>query len=182
MTVSTLQPAGRDALALLGEERRRRENLLARGAGDHPFCRSLTLAADQFLVRRGPALRTVIAGHSDIEVVGEATDGREAVDMAEKHHPDIVLMDTQLPVVSGVEATQLIKRRNSGARVVLLTLGADDELILNMLRAGASGCLLKDADTAEMMLAIRTAYRGGSYLSPQIADRATRRRVLPSVP
>ena len=80
-------------------------------------------------------------------------------------------MDTQLPVVSGIEATQLIKKRSSRSRVLLLTLGADDELILSMLRAGASGCLLKDADVSELLLAIRTAHRGGSYLSPRIAER-----------
>src|SRR4029079_11890992 len=108
---------------------------------------------------------------SDIEVVGEAIDGKEAVDLAEKQQPDVVLMDTQLPVVSGVEATELIRRRARNTRVLLLTLGADDELILNMLRAGAAGCLLKDADTAELMLAIRTPHRGGSYLSPAIAER-----------
>src|SRR5437868_2043475 len=106
-----------------------------------------------------------------IEVVSEASDGKEAVDMAEKLQPDIVLMDTQLPVISGIEATQLIKKRSGRSRVLLLTLGADDDLILSMLRAGASGCLLKDADVSELLLAIRTAHRGGSYLSPQIADR-----------
>jgi two-component system response regulator NreC len=117
------------------------------------------------------ALRTVLASQNDIEVVSEATDGKEAIEMSEKMQPDIVLMDTQLPVVSGIEATQLIKKRSHRSRVLLLTLGADDELILSMLRAGASGCLLKDADVSELLLAIRTAHRGGSYLSPQIADR-----------
>src|SRR6266540_3410078 len=127
----------------------------------------LLIAYRHTLLRQ--ALRTVLAANSDVDVIGEAVDGREAVELAEKHQPDIVLMDTQLPVVSGVEATGLIKRRAANARVLLLTLGADDELILNMLRAGASGCLLKDADITELLLAIRTAYKGGSYLSPQIA-------------
>ena len=117
------------------------------------------------------ALRTVLAAQHDIEVVTEAADGKEAVEAAERTQPDVVLMDTQLPVVSGIEATQLIRRRAGRARVLLLTLGADDELILSMLRAGASGCLLKDADVSELLLAIRTAHRGGSYLSPQIAER-----------
>ena len=117
------------------------------------------------------ALRTVLATQNDIEVVTEASDGKEAIELAEKTQPDVVLMDTQLPVVSGIEATQLIKKRSSRSRVLLLTLGADDELILSMLRAGASGCLLKDADVSELLLAIRTAHRGGSYLSPQIAER-----------
>jgi two-component system response regulator NreC len=129
----------------------------------------LLLAYRHTLLRQ--ALRTVLAAQADVDVVGEAVDGREAVELAERHQPDVVLMDTQLPVVSGLEATHLIKRRTRASRVLLLTLGADDELILNMLRAGASGCLLKDADTSELLLAIRTAHRGGSYLSPQIAER-----------
>ena len=129
----------------------------------------LLIAYRHTLLRQ--ALRSVLAAHADVQVVSEATDGKEAVDLAEKFQPDVVLMDTQLPVVSGVEATELIRRRSRNTRVLLLTLGADDELILNMLRAGASGCLLKDADVAELMLAIRTAHRGGSYLSPQIAER-----------
>jgi DNA-binding NarL/FixJ family response regulator len=117
------------------------------------------------------ALRTVLASQADIEVIAEAADGKEAVDQAERMQPDVLLMDTQMPVVSGIEATQLIRKRSSRTRVLLLTLGADDELILSMLRAGASGALLKDADVTELLLAIRTAHRGGSYLSPQIAER-----------
>jgi two-component system response regulator NreC len=117
------------------------------------------------------ALRTALASQNDIEVVQEAADGKEAIELAEKVQPDVVVMDTQMPVVSGVEATAHIKKRASGARVLLLTLGADDEMILNILRAGAAGCLLKDADLNELMLAIRTVHRGGSYLSPEIADR-----------
>ena len=117
------------------------------------------------------ALKTVLSAQNDLEVVSEASDGKEAIDMAEKFQPDIVLMDTQMPVVSGVEATSHIRRRNKRSRVLLMTLGADDDLILEMLRAGAAGCLLKDSDIPEMLLAIRTAHSGGSYLSPRIADR-----------
>jgi DNA-binding NarL/FixJ family response regulator len=117
------------------------------------------------------ALRTAISAQNDMEVTHEAQDGKEAIEMAEKFQPDVVLMDTQMPVVSGVEATTHMKRRASKSKVLLLTLGADDEMILSILRAGAAGCLLKDADLNEMMLAIRTVHRGGSYLSPEIADR-----------
>ncbi len=80
--------------------------------------------------------------------------------MAERAQPDIVVMDTQLPVVSGVEATALIGAAAACA-VLLLTLGTDDEQILAMLRAGATGCLLKDAEVEELLLAVRTVHRGG---------------------
>jgi DNA-binding NarL/FixJ family response regulator len=117
------------------------------------------------------ALRTLLTAQGDVDVIQEAEDGKEAVEMAEKYRPDVVVMDTQLAVVSGIEATRLIKKRSRDTRVLLLTLGADDEYILQLLRAGASGCLLKDADAQELTLAIRAAHRGGSYLSPAISDK-----------
>jgi len=129
----------------------------------------LLLAYRHTLLRQ--ALRTLLTAQGDVEVIQEAEDGREAVELAEKHRPDVVLMDTQLPVVSGIEATRMIRKRNRDVRVLLLTLGADDEYILQLLRAGASGCLLKDADAGELILAIRAAHRGGSYLSPAISEK-----------
>jgi two-component system response regulator NreC len=129
----------------------------------------LLLAYRHTLLRQ--ALRTLLAAQGDVDVIQEAEDGKEAVELAEKYRPDVVLMDTQLPVVSGIEATRLIKKRSRDSRVLLLTLGADDEYILQLLRAGASGCLLKDADAQELILAIRAAHRGGSYLSPAISDK-----------
>jgi DNA-binding NarL/FixJ family response regulator len=129
----------------------------------------LLLAYRHTLLRQ--ALRTLLTAQGDVDVVQEAEDGKEAVEMAEKHRPDVVLMDTQLPIVSGIEATRLIRKRTKQTRVLLLTLGADDEYILDLLRAGASGCLLKDADAQEMAMAIRAAHRGGSYLSPAISDK-----------
>jgi DNA-binding NarL/FixJ family response regulator len=129
----------------------------------------LLLAYRHTLLRQ--ALRTLLIAQGDVDVVSEAEDGKEAVELAEKHLPDVVLMDTQLPIVSGIEATRLIKKRARSVRVLLLTLGADDEYILDLLRAGASGCLLKDSDAQELTLAIRAAHRGGSYLSPAISDK-----------
>jgi DNA-binding NarL/FixJ family response regulator len=129
----------------------------------------LLLAYRHTLLRQ--ALRTLLTAQGDVDVIQEAEDGKEAVEMAEKYRPDVVLMDTQLAVVSGIEATRLIKKRSRDSRVLLLTLGADDEYILQLLRAGASGCLLKDADAQELTLAIRAAHRGGSYLSPAISDK-----------
>src|SRR5437763_307200 len=103
----------------------------------------LLLAYRHTLLRQ--ALRTLLTAQGDVDVIQEAEDGKEAIEMSEKYKPDVVLMDTQLPVVSGIEATRLIRKRSRDVRVLLLTLGADDEYILQLLRAGASGCLLKDA-------------------------------------
>jgi DNA-binding NarL/FixJ family response regulator len=145
---------------------------------------TLLVAYRHTLLRQ--ALRTVLAAQHDVAAVAEAADGREAIELAERVQPDVVLMDTQLPVVSGVEATQRLTQRSGRSRVLLLTLGADDELILSLLRAGAAGCLLKDADLSELLLAVRTAHRGGSYLSPGIAERLVqgyvRRAADPAAP
>jgi DNA-binding NarL/FixJ family response regulator len=127
------------------------------------------VAYRQRLLRQ--ALRTVLSAQPDVAVVTEAEDGKEAVELAERTSPDVVVMDAQLPVVSGVDATALIRRRGGGARVLLLTLGSDDEQILAMLRAGATGCLLKDAEVDELLLAVRTVHRGGAYHSPRLAER-----------
>src|SRR5262245_29028003 len=150
MTTSTTAPVGRGGVAPAGRIK-------------------LLLAYRHTLLRQ--ALRTLLTSQGDVEVIQEAEDGREAVELAEKYRPDVVPMDTQLPVVSGIEATRLIKKRSRDSRVLLLTLGADDEYILQLLRAGASGCLLKDSDAQELTLAIRAAHRGGSYLSPAISDK-----------
>ena len=130
---------------------------------------TLLLAYRHTLLRQ--ALRTLLTAQGDVDVIHEAEDGKQAIEMCEKYQPDVVLMDTQLPVVSGIEATRLIRKRSRGSRVLLLTLAADDDYILQLLRAGASGCLLKDADSQELILAIRAAHRGGSYLSPAISDK-----------
>src|SRR5207244_10322494 len=94
----------------------------------------LLLAYRHTLLRQ--ALRTLLVAQGDVDVVQEAEDGKEAIEMAEKYHPDVVLMDTQLAVVSGIEATRLIRKRSRDVRVLLLTIGADDEYILQLLRAG----------------------------------------------
>ncbi len=142
-------------------------------AGRPPVLQSgrikVLLAYRHTLLRQ--ALRSLLVAQGDIEVIHEAEDGKTAIECAESLRPDIVLMDTQLPIVSGIEATRLIRKRARNARVLLLTAGADDEYILQLLRAGAAGCLLKDCDGPELLLAIRAAHRGGSYLSPAISDK-----------
>ncbi|MBI2938968.1 MAG: response regulator transcription factor [Chloroflexi bacterium] len=127
------------------------------------------LAYRQTLLRQG--LRFLLAAQGDIDVLAEAGDGKEAVEKAEQLKPDVVLMDMAMPILNGVEATRLIKKRAQQTKVLLLTLGATDDDIYRVLQAGASGCLLKEADSAELALAIQAVSRGSSYLSPAISER-----------
>src|SRR5262249_854108 len=136
----------------------------------HPLSRiRLLLAYKHTLLRQ--ALRTLLSAQGEVEVLAEAEDGKDAVEKAEQLKPDVVLMDVALPILNGVEATRLIRKRVRNARVLLLTLAANDDDILQVLQAGAAGCLLKEADAAELNLAIQAVHRGASYLSPTISDR-----------
>jgi two-component system, NarL family, response regulator NreC len=133
----------------------------------------LLLAYRDGLLRQ--ALGTVLAAQPDVGLIVQAADGKQAVELAEQHHPDVVLMDAQMPVVSGIEATELIKQHAADVQVLLLTMGADEEMVLEMLRAGASGCILKDADLTDLVTAMRVTAKGGSYLSRQIEERLVNR-------
>ncbi len=131
----------------------------------------VALVDDQELVRAG--FRTLIESAEDLEVVGEAADGEEAVCLVRDHHPDVVLMDVRMPRVDGIEATKRIHVL-SGAenvRVLVLTTFDLDEYVHAALRAGASGFLLKDASPAELLNAIRVIYEGDALLSPSITRR-----------
>ena len=128
----------------------------------------LLLAYRHTLLRQ--ALRLLLSAAGDIEVE-EAGDGREVVEKAERLKPDVVLMDMSLPVLNGLEATRLIKKRASRVKVLVLTLNPNEEDTLRLLQAGASGCLLKGSDADELSLAIRSVCRGSSYLSPAISER-----------
>jgi len=132
---------------------------------------SVLVADDQDLVRAG--LLMLLAGQTDITVIGEASDGASAVDLALREHPDVVLMDLQMPVMTGVEATEKIVRgasdQRSVSRVLILTTFSDDEVLYPALRAGASGYLLKHAAPQDLPTAIRTVAAGNSWLDPRIA-------------
>ena len=123
---------------------------------------------DHALFRRG--LEIVLVTEDDIEVVGEAVDGRGAVALAAEHRPDIALVDIQMPVLDGIEATRQIvaDERLASVRVVILTNFGLDEYIFRALRAGASGFLLKDTEPAELLQALRVVMRGDSLLSPAV--------------
>jgi DNA-binding NarL/FixJ family response regulator len=127
------------------------------------------LAEDHTLVRKG--LRALLDDEMGIDVVGEAQDGREAVEMAEQLRPDIVLMDITMPALNGLEATRQIKAQSPDARVLVLTRHANEEYIYQVLRAGASGYVVKQAAPAELVMAIQAVYRGDTFLSPTVSGK-----------
>ena len=131
----------------------------------------VVLVDDQALIRSG--IRSLLDAEDDIVVVAEGTTGREGVDLAVEHRPDVVLMDVQMPEVDGIEATRRIvgDERLVDVRVVILTNYGVDEYVFDALRAGAAGFVLKDTEPAELLRALRVAVRGDSLLSPELTRR-----------
>jgi DNA-binding NarL/FixJ family response regulator len=131
----------------------------------------IMLADDQALIRSG--IRSLLDAEDNIEVVAEAVDGQQAVALAVEHRPDIVLMDIQMPVLDGVEATRRIvaDERLDRVRVVMLTNFGQDENIFRALRAGAFGFLLKDTEPAGLLQALQVVMRGDALLSPAVTRR-----------
>jgi DNA-binding NarL/FixJ family response regulator len=127
------------------------------------------LVDDQALLRQG--FRMILDHEPDIEVVGEAGDGEDAVDQAARCDPDVVLMDIRMPVIDGVEATGRIVAHNPAIRVLILTTFDLDEYAFGALRAGASGFLLKDVPPDELAAGIRTVASGDAVVSPRITRR-----------
>ncbi|SNT60559.1 DNA-binding response regulator, NarL/FixJ family, contains REC and HTH domains [Asanoa hainanensis] len=130
---------------------------------------TVLLADDQELVRAGFAM--ILGARDDIEVVGEAGDGLEAVALAAETKPDVVLMDVRMPRLDGIEATRRIVDSGSPARVVMLTTFDLDEPVFAALRAGASGFLLKDIRPADLADAVRVVARGEALLAPTVTRR-----------
>lgn len=129
----------------------------------------ILLVDDQALFREG--LRTLLSSQSDFHVVGEAGNGEEAVRLAERDRPDVVLMDLRMPVLDGASATRRLHANHSHLRVIVLTTFDDDETVFDGLRAGAVGYLLKDTPSDRLFEAIRAAARGESFLQPSIAAK-----------
>jgi DNA-binding NarL/FixJ family response regulator len=129
----------------------------------------LLLVDDQSLFREG--LRTLLSLHEDLQVVGEAGNGQEALAAAEALRPDVVLMDLRMPVLDGVAATRRLHESHPAIRVIVVTTFDDDELVFDGLRAGAVGYLLKDVSSDKLVEAIRAAARGESFLQPSIAAK-----------
>ncbi len=127
------------------------------------------LADDQFLFREG--LETLLSVHKDIQVVGQASNGQEAIDLALKLRPDVILMDMQMPVLNGVGATRRLKGLLPDCRIIVLTTFDDKEYIFDALRAGAMGYLLKDVGSVQLAESIRRTVRGESILDPSVAAK-----------
>jgi DNA-binding NarL/FixJ family response regulator len=145
----------------------------------------VVLADDQALIRVG--LRALVEAEIDIEVVGEAGDGRQALEVVRALRPDVVVMDIRMPVMDGLEATRQIAADQalSAVRVLVLTTFEIDEYVFEALRAGAGGFMLKDADPAELLRAIRVVAAGDSLLSPRVTRKvvaAFAGRPVPSGP
>jgi DNA-binding NarL/FixJ family response regulator len=130
---------------------------------------SILLADDQPLLRRG--FRMILEAEDDLTVTAEAADGEEAVALARRHAPDVVLMDIRMPGTNGIEATRRITAADPGVRVLVLTTFDLDEYAFGALRAGASGFLLKDVRPAEVVAAIRTVASGNAVVSPRVTRR-----------
>ena len=130
---------------------------------------SVLLVDDQALVRSG--FRLIIDAQGDMEVVGEADNGRAAIEEAARLHPDVVLMDVRMPEVDGIAATRTIVGERPEARVLVLTTFDEDRIVYDAMKAGASGFLLKSAPPAQFVEAVRTVASGDALLAPSVTRR-----------
>ena len=127
----------------------------------------IVLADDHQIIRDG--LRALLGANPKLEVVAEASDGTMALELVEKHDPDILIIDISMPGTNGIEATQKIRDRNPKIKIIALSMHTDRRHVADMLRAGASGYLLKDCAGEELALAIKTVMQGKTYLSPSVS-------------
>ncbi|HZT31235.1 MAG TPA: response regulator transcription factor [Bryobacteraceae bacterium] len=126
----------------------------------------ILLADDHGVVRKG--LRFLLEQQPDVEIVGEAGDGREAVRVAEETGPDIVIMDIAMPLLNGIEATAQMVKKNPAIGVIILSMHSDEDYLLSALNAGAKGYLLKDSAEVDLVRAIQSVHRGTPFFSPEI--------------
>jgi two-component system, NarL family, response regulator NreC len=128
----------------------------------------ILLADDHTVVRQG--FRHILAAQTDMDIVAEAADGREAVEMAEKLAPDVVVMDVAMPNLNGIEATRRLAKSSPRTRVLALSMHKDSVYVREILRAGARGYLLKDSFDRDLLNAVRAVARGEGYLSPAVSE------------
>ncbi len=127
------------------------------------------IADDHAIVREG--VRMILAKEKDIEVVGEAEDGQQALELVETHKPTVVIMDISMPGMGGIEATQKLKERHPKVAVLALTMHEDETYVFQLLRAGASGYVLKRAAAQDLVQAVRAAAKGEAFLYPSVARK-----------
>ena len=140
---------------------------------------SVLIVDDHGVVRQG--LRTYLKLLDDIDIVGEAKNGFEAVEQVRQHQPDIVLMDLVMPEMDGIEATRQVLAISSNTRVIVLTSFAEDELVFPAIEAGAAGYLLKDVDPAELHQAIRAVQAGEFQMHPEVMKKLIHRVAAPQM-
>jgi DNA-binding NarL/FixJ family response regulator len=134
------------------------------------------LLEDHKMVRQG--LVALLQDAPEIEIVAEAGDAPTAVSLAESHRPDVALLDISMPGMNGLEAAQKIREVSPNTKLLFLTMYADDEYIIQALRFGGTGYVLKDADAGTLIEAIRRVHRGESYLSPEVSQTIIRRVII----
>ena len=127
----------------------------------------IILSDDHSVIRRG--LRLVLEQQKDFEVIGETSDGREAVSLAEAHKPDIAVLDITMPNLNGIEAARQITGKQLGTAIVMLSMHADESFVLRALKAGARGYVLKEAPEADLVTAVRMVSNGKSFFSPAVS-------------
>lgn len=131
--------------------------------------KKIVIAEDHTILRDG--LRALISSQNNLEVIGEAGDGREAVRIVDNLEPDLLLIDLSMPKMNGIEAIKEIKNQHPDIKVIILTVHKSDEYIFASLKAGANGYMLKDASQNELLQAIQYVLNGKSFISPSISDR-----------
>lgn len=129
---------------------------------------TIILADDHSLVRDG--IRALLESESDLEVIGEASDGKEAIYLVEKKNPDLLIIDIRMPVMNGIEAVEKLNAQNSPVKSIILSMHDSEEYILQSVSAGAKGYLLKDTGKTEFIKAIHTVREGGKYYSGDISN------------
>ena len=135
---------------------------------------------DQTVVRDG--LEAILSTDDEIEVIGVARDGQEAVDLAAQRQPHVVLMDLKMPVLNGIQATERLRKTQPGTRVLVLTTYADDDWVLDAVRAGAAGYLLKDTRREDLLQAIKGTAAGKMFLDPSVAGQVVQQILAPPAP
>jgi len=129
----------------------------------------ILIADDQTITRTG--IRVLLSAQAEIEIVGEAQNGEQAIELAASLQPDVILMDLRMPGINGIEATRRIHRTSPNIHILILTVFEDDTSVFPAIRAGARGYLLKNSEQDELLRAIQTVVNGGAIFSPGIAQK-----------